>query len=202
MDFDFGNTANSSYFPESSNVKPFELPGEDQSEGGRIVSLAEQPLLLLMLALYDSEGNKLRDTKIRDRTVLYESLLRRFVLRERAKSKSFTELLERDKVKEVDADMRRLGVASIGMYNRRNLYILSSELNADLRVLNLSAEFPLRVQKLSVPPSYFLVAFSSCINRRHCRRALQPNKTSYRRSSSFTIPLESSSRLTSLFVKR
>src|SRR5207302_599376 len=60
-------------------------------------------------------------------------LLRRFVLRERKKSKDFEELepLERDA--EGDRDLQRLGVAAIGMYNRGKLHILSSELEEDVK---------------------------------------------------------------------
>ena len=90
-----------------------------------------------MLALYDSEGNKLRDSKALDRTALYESLLRRFVLRERNKDFAFQGLLENDRERELDIDMQRLGVAALGMYNRRQLHILSPDLTDDVQFFDL-----------------------------------------------------------------
>jgi hypothetical protein len=126
------NRANVNYF-QQAKIEAFKLPK-------KVLSLAEQPLLLLMLALYDSEENKLRDSKTLDRTVLYESLLRRFVMRERGKERKFEELGQNDKKKELDFDMQRLGVAAIGMYNRRKLHILSPELNDDLKFFNLERE--------------------------------------------------------------
>jgi hypothetical protein len=133
------NRANANYFQEAE-VDPFKLPDEDDSDSAKVLSLAEQPLLLLMLALYDSEENKLRNSKSLDRTVLYESLLHRFVEREQGKRKEFEDLSQSDKKKELDTDMQRLGVAAIGMYNRRKLHILSPELNEDLKFFNLERE--------------------------------------------------------------
>jgi hypothetical protein len=133
------NKTNARYFKDAK-VKPFELPSGADSSTEKVLSLAEQPLLLLMLALYDSEGNKLRDIKSLDRTVLYDSLLRRFVRRERGKKKEFENLSEIERRKEVDRDMQRLGVASIGMYNRRKLHILSSELDADIKFFKLERD--------------------------------------------------------------
>ena len=134
------NASNASYFAATKH-QSFELPSENEADSTKILALAEQPLLLLMLALYDSEGNKLRNSRSLDRTVLYESLLRRFVLRERGKDRKFQELGAADKKRELDFDMHRLGVAAIGMYNRRKLHILSSELNDDLKFFNAERDF-------------------------------------------------------------
>ncbi|HJQ23275.1 MAG TPA: ATP-binding protein [Blastocatellia bacterium] len=133
------NKTNVNYFKQA-NVQPFELPDEDDKDATKILSLAEQPLLLLMLALYDSEDNKLKNSKSLDRTALYESLLNRFVVRERSKERKFDDLNKSEKKKEIDRDMQRLGVAAIGMYNRRKLHILSPELNEDLRFFNLERQ--------------------------------------------------------------
>lgn len=129
------NKSNKDYF-EQVSIQSFDLP-EDSVDAAKILALAEQPLLLLMLALYDSEKNQLRNSKTLDRTVLYESLLRRFVLREREKEPKFDDLRKSEKEKALEFDMQRLGVAAIGMYNRRKLHILSSELNEDLKFFNL-----------------------------------------------------------------
>lgn len=127
---DIWNTANKNYFTQLK-LKPFSLPDDP-----KIIPLAEQPLLLLMLALYDSDGNKLANSRELDKTVLYDSLLRRFIEREETKKSEFNGKIK-DRETIIHDDMRRLGVAAIGMYNRRSLYILSSQLNQDLKFFQL-----------------------------------------------------------------
>jgi hypothetical protein len=124
------NATNRSYFSRTG-FQPFALPQGDE----KLLSLAEQPLLLLMLALYDSEGNELHRTGSLDQTALYNSLLRRFVRRELEKGEEFgiLPLVEQDDL--IDQDMQRLGVAAIGMLNRRALHIRASDLSADLQYL-------------------------------------------------------------------
>ncbi len=136
------NKANADYF-QSSKVEPFKLP-EEQGNGKRdkILELAQQPLLLLMLALYDAEENSLRKHKQLDRTVLYDSLLRRFVWRERRRYvKNLERLPKKDQKQkmeeEIDKEMKRLGAAAIGMYNRRTLYIHSNDLVRDFRFFEI-----------------------------------------------------------------
>jgi len=126
------NRVNISYFREAG-IEEFALPDESEEGAQKILALAEQPLLLLMLALYDSERNELRKSKALDRTKLYDSLLRRFVTRERGKEKSFDDTKAPERKKILDAEMHRLGVAALAMYNRRKVHILSTELNEDLK---------------------------------------------------------------------
>ena len=129
------NSTNANYFRDAS-IEAFSLPDEKDPAAEKILLLAEQPLLLLMLALYDSEDNQLRKSKALDRTKLYDSLLRRFVRRERGKEKEF-ERAEKSKQEEtVRIEMKRLGVAALGMYNRRKVHILAQELNDDLKFFN------------------------------------------------------------------
>ena len=135
------NSTNANYFKEAK-VKEFALPGEKDEGAEKILALAQQPLLLLMLALYDSQENELRKSKSLDRTILYDSLLRRFIERERRKDKEFENLLAAEKKKALDFEMHRLGVAALGMYNRRALHILSPELDTNLKFFN--AERPMR----------------------------------------------------------
>lgn len=130
------NQENVNYFKEAK-IDEFALPEENDDESAKILSLAEQPLLLLMLALYDSESNQLRKSKSLDRTILYDSLLRRFVEREKAKDQKFEDLAASSKTKELDLEMQRLAVAALGMYNRRKLHILSPELNDDIKFFSL-----------------------------------------------------------------
>ncbi len=124
------NAHNSGYF-QQARIRPFKLPTND-----KIIQLAEQPLLLLMLALYDSNGNKLSSQPNIDQTLLYEQLLARFIERERSKGAGgaeFTGLPEADRKAEIDQEMEHLGVAAIGMFNRQDVKIRRDELNADLR---------------------------------------------------------------------
>ncbi|OYT92151.1 MAG: hypothetical protein CFE43_09580 [Burkholderiales bacterium PBB3] len=130
------NRSNVNFFRESS-IDKFMLPDEKDSGAEKILTLAAQPLLLLMLALYDSEGNQLRLNKGIDRTKLYDRLLRRFVTRERSKEKGFENINKRERNRALDFEMQRLGVAALGMYNRRKVHILSTELDDDLGFFKL-----------------------------------------------------------------
>ena len=122
----FWNETNQEYFKQAQ-IEPFELPANQ-----KILPLAEQPLLLLMLALYDSDGNQLRNSKGLDQTLLYDNLIRRFIKREKLKDRSFRDLEESKREVEVDKDMERLGVAAVSMFNQRSLYIRSGQLDKAL----------------------------------------------------------------------
>ena len=133
------NNVNRAFFA-SSATQPFELP--DQKDGeveSRILALAEQPLLLAMLALYDSQGNQLRENLALDRTELYDHLLRRFIARQRNKEEWFRDASESDRESLVKADMHRLGVAAFGMLNRGKSWISDEELEDDLRFYRLDS---------------------------------------------------------------
>lgn len=131
------NGANLSYF-EGTGTQPFQLLPND----GNVRPLAEQPLLLLMLALYDSAGNQLRTNQGLDQTLLYESLLKQFIEREHLKSPDFRSLGSVQRTSEIDADLERLGAAAIGMFNRRSLHIRTTQLDADLAFLKLERTMP------------------------------------------------------------
>ena len=81
-----------------------------------------------MLAIYDSEGNQLKKDASIPRTVLYDSLLRRFVERELRKDHSFRDLPHHQRMVEVDLGIERLGVTALGMFNRRSLEISGAQL--------------------------------------------------------------------------
>ncbi len=127
------NNINSEYFA-NSGIKPFCLPKfSDKNKKNNIMELAEQPLLLLMLALYDSEANELAQTNSIKRTELYDNLLRRFVRRERRRYvPGFNSKSEKEQERIIDQEMNRLGVAAIGMYNRQEVVISSKQLECDL----------------------------------------------------------------------
>ncbi|MEV4719716.1 ATP-binding protein [Micromonospora noduli] len=132
------NKTNASYF-ESSGVKPFAIP-----EGSRLVELAQQPLLLLMLAIYDSRKNELANSDL-DQTMLYYSLLCRFIERERSKGETghrFKAMRPDEQKKLVEADLSRLGIAAVGMFNRRTVHTHRSELDADIEYYAETRELP------------------------------------------------------------
>ncbi|MFI9814401.1 NACHT domain-containing protein [Saccharothrix variisporea] len=128
------NHTNDQYFT-AHDTAPFRLPEDDN-----IRTLAGQPLLLLMLALYDSDRNRLAQQGTLDRTVLYHGLLTRFITRERLKGeegKRFRALSVEDRRQLVDADLHRLSVAAVGMLNRRSLHIAKPDLDGDIAYFDL-----------------------------------------------------------------
>lgn len=133
---DIWNNINADYFV-NADIRPFSLPAKEKGKKNSIVELAEQPLLLLMLALYDSEANELAKTSNIQRTELYDNLLRRFVRRERRRYVSgFIDKTPEEQEVIIDQEMNRLGVVAIGMYNRKGVVILSGQLEKDLDIFN------------------------------------------------------------------
>ena len=123
------NACNTEYFQQSA-VKPFKL-----SDNPKLVELAEQPLLLLMLAIFDATGNPLSARADLDQTQLYDELLRRFIERELGKGEhgaAFSGLRPETRRPLVDRELYRLGVAAIGMFNRQEVRILRDQLDSDL----------------------------------------------------------------------
>lgn len=114
------------------NLKPFQLPSSKDKRNEKILELAKQPLLLLMLALYDSQANELAGATELDRTNLYYSLIKRFVTRERQKETAFMDAAPKQQREILDREIKRLGVVALGMYNRRKVHIHSDELERDL----------------------------------------------------------------------
>lgn len=129
------NSTNSEYFI-NNNILPFKLP--EKGKSNNIIELAEQPLLLLMLALYDSESNELAKNVNIKRTELYDNLIRRFIRRERSRYiPDFEDKTQAEQDLIIDNEMNRLGVIAIGMYNRRDVVIRSEQLEKDLTVFNV-----------------------------------------------------------------
>lgn len=123
------NQANEQYF-KSHNLKKLEI-----APGGTVWELAGQPLLLLMLALYDMGGNPLQKQCNISRSELYYRLIRDFVVREREKDPSYHQLDPTRREAEIQNTFRNLGIAALGMYNRRKLFIQTAELSRDLSFL-------------------------------------------------------------------
>lgn len=96
--------------------------------------LAEQPLLLLMLALYDADNNVLQNsTGEFSRADLYERLLQRFARREVAKTGEGHEAASLDHA--VEDGLRRLSVVALAMFNRASHFVTEDDLERDLSAL-------------------------------------------------------------------
>ncbi|MGN9911479.1 NACHT domain-containing protein [Phytohabitans sp. LJ34] len=98
--------------------------------------LAGQPLLLLMLALYDADGNALRqltvasDEGLLGQDELYERLLRSFARREVTKHRPG--LSTPDTERAVEEELRRLSLVAFAMFNRNTQWVTEADLAADL----------------------------------------------------------------------
>lgn len=105
--------------------------------------LARQPLLLLMLAIYDSDANSLANMSSGgQRSKVYEQLLDVFASRELLKSatpenEDRADLLKRDRIAE-------LSRAAVAMFNRGRQWILLDELNSDIAALHATGSGDLR----------------------------------------------------------
>ncbi len=96
--------------------------------------LASQPLLLLMLALYDADGNALQNSSADlGHAQLYERLLTRFA--ERDARKILASLPADELERQVEQDLMRLSVAAAAMFNRSRQWVTHSELDGDLTAL-------------------------------------------------------------------
>lgn len=119
-----------------ANAANFEARGVTPLDTATVLAhreLAEQPLLLLMLALYDADGNALRDAGDLRRDELYERLLRRFARREVIKHRPG--LPERELDRAVEEELRRLSVVAFAMFNRSAQWVTEADLEADLAAL-------------------------------------------------------------------
>ena len=96
--------------------------------------LASQPLLLVMLAIYDAEANALQDRgPALQRGELYERLLRSFADREVRKAGSA--LPDAEISQAVDEELLRLSVVAFAMFIRGRQWTTAAELDADLPAL-------------------------------------------------------------------
>ncbi|WP_169950731.1 NACHT domain-containing NTPase [Microbispora sp. H11081] len=115
-------------------------------------ALATQPLLLLMLALYDAVDNALQQHgKGLDEADLYERILRRFAEREVRKSRP--ELSGGSLEVSVEEEMLRLSIAAFAMFNRGRQWSTEDELSADLKALLGPPDLPRRTSGFHAPPT-------------------------------------------------
>lgn len=87
------NETNASFF-EEHKLQSFSI-----SPGSKAYELAEQPLLLLLLALYDSNGNALKQNAELTGAQLYDRLIKSFIEREQRKDQNFLHYSKEDQVK-------------------------------------------------------------------------------------------------------
>ncbi|MFD5030344.1 NACHT domain-containing protein [Streptomyces sp. NPDC058405] len=115
------------------------LPAE---VAGRHEALASQPLLLLMLALYDATSNALQRGATGDEPLgeaeLYEELLTSFAVRE--VGKGHQPLTDRQLADRAEQELQRLSLIAFGMLNRHRQWITTAELEEDLTGLLGRAE--------------------------------------------------------------
>lgn len=100
----------------------------------RHLDLAVQPLLLLMLALYDADGHQLQrtDDTLRE-SELYERLLQQFAGREVLKAGAG---LPDDRLaREAESELLQLSMTAFATFNRRRQWVTDAELDEDLSVL-------------------------------------------------------------------
>lgn len=97
--------------------------------------LAEQPLLLVMMALYDADSNALRQASGQDisHSSLYERLLNQFARRQVAKTRPG--LSDHDFAEAVEKELYQLSVTAFAMFNRGTQWIDSAQLDRDLTTL-------------------------------------------------------------------
>lgn len=128
---------------QKKGIKDFSLPKGNHE----IDELSGQPLLLLMLAIYDADfernenalqrkAERKRTTKL-NRMRLYDELIRRFIRRELLKGKrgeeiSYEEADDTRREKLINTEMNKLGIAAFGMFIREKLNITIPELKADI----------------------------------------------------------------------
>ncbi|MGW6928640.1 NACHT domain-containing protein [Lentzea sp. NPDC054927] len=96
--------------------------------------LASQPLLLLMLALYDAVDSSFqRDHLSMSRGQLYERLLERFARRE--VTKDHADRSAADLAADVEFELERLSVVALGMFNRGAQWVAEHQVTSDLAQL-------------------------------------------------------------------
>ncbi|GAT66961.1 signal transduction protein with Nacht domain protein [Planomonospora sphaerica] len=165
------NTANAGYFA-SQGLRPLSA-----ETAGAHRELAGQPLLLLMLALYDAhpESNGLLDREEVSRAKLYERLLVRFTEREVGKHRAG--LAPREHERAVEHELLRLSVTAFAMFTRGRQWVTLEELDTDLAVLlptsNTAAstgfQAPLCEADLAIGGFFFVHRSQAVQNRRELR---------------------------------
>lgn len=133
----------------------------------RYPALATQPLLLLMLAIYDADGGDLREAQLRE-SDLYDRLLHRFAMREVRKTRAG--LPEPELRAAVEEELRRLSVVAFGMFNRGQQWITEPDLDADLAALLGARSGPLTGARTPLGPAESTLGRFFFIHRAEAQR--------------------------------
>ena len=179
----------------NAGLADFRLP-----EGSREVDeLSSQPLLLLMLAIYDADFETRRNALEAqaegfNRMRLYDDLIRRFIRRElrkdwKEKKPLFDDDEEKKQKKLVDEEMEKLGIAALGMFVRRRLWITVPELKADFSKLeakrkSFSDERALEAEEIFLG-SFFFIHDSR--NRESTNTEAEYRKNNHEEDASFVF---------------
>jgi hypothetical protein len=124
------NAANSNYF-EANRIKALHLDVVLSN-----LDLAQQPLLLLLLALYDLNGNPLSNREGNlGRVDLYEGLLQEFVKRE--VEKLLRGVTERQIRSQVEREIVKLSIVAFAMFNRGSQWVSDLDLDKDMIALGV-----------------------------------------------------------------
>ncbi|SER74945.1 NACHT domain-containing protein [Lentzea albida] len=117
----------------------------------RYPDLASQPLLLLMLALYDAVDSTFQRDHLRlSRAQLYGRLLARFA--EREVTKTAADRSGADLAEDVEFELDRLSVVALAMFNRGVQWVAEHDVTADLAQL-LGVDSPQRMKGTRTPLS-------------------------------------------------
>jgi hypothetical protein len=123
------NGANERYFRERQ-LQPLQA-----TTVGRHWHLAEQPLLLQMLAIYDADDNALQRERGQIGVAeLYDRLFAAFVGRE--VSRADPVLDDGARAIQIERELHRLAIAAVGIFNRGAQYVTENELRTDLEALD------------------------------------------------------------------
>lgn len=121
----------------TSNALHFAAHGLDSLTSAAVLrhrDLAGQPLLLLLLALYDADGNPLQKLSgDLGQGELYGRLLRAFAAREVLKHRP--SLADHHLKQAVETELHRLSVVGLAMFNRGTQWITEADLESDLTAL-------------------------------------------------------------------
>jgi hypothetical protein len=124
------NEVNSNYF-DVNKTKPLHLEVALAN-----LELAQQPLLLLLLALYDLNGNPLSNRQGNlGRVDLYEGLLQEFVKRE--VEKLFRGVTEKQIRSQVEREIVKLSIVAFAMFNRGAQWVSDLDLDNDMIALGV-----------------------------------------------------------------
>ncbi|MFC7533225.1 NACHT domain-containing protein [Actinoplanes sp. GCM10030250] len=123
----------------------------------RYRELAEQPLMLLLLALHDANGNRLQNNSaLLTASSFYEQLIHGFIERELRKHRRGESAAALAGL--IDAEIERLCVAAFGMFNRSRQSVFDTELDADLLAFAGSHADPSAMRALWLSPGERLVS--------------------------------------------